>query len=242
MDERTGEVLPRDAFDAFEELGRVSLQTTSAQDVLQKVADLCKQVLPGSFEVSVTLLSNDRATSVVYTGQLALDLDESQYGRGYGPCLEAAAGGEVIELPDTRSEPRWPDYAQVCARRGALSSLSVPLPVQQQVAGALNIYAREAQAFRDERVRDLATRFASYAAVGLGNVHAYESIRSQAEHLQKAMESRAVIEQAKGVLVERHRLTPDLAFRMLATSSMNANRKLRDVAEHLVETGELLGR
>ena len=72
-----------------------------------------------------------------------------------------------------------------------------------------------------------------------GNLYAYRSARRTADNLQAALESRAVIDQAKGVLVERYRLTPDQAFQMLARASMNANRKVRDVADELVRTGEL---
>jgi GAF domain-containing protein len=128
------------------------------------------------------------------------------------------------------------------AARGCLSSLSIPLAVdeEEQVGGALNIYAREAGAFDDES-RAFGLRFGPYAAVAAGNLYAYRSARDMADSLQRALESRAVIDQAKGVLIERHKLTADQAFQLLAQASMNANRKLRDVADHLVHTGELLG-
>jgi hypothetical protein len=81
--------------------------------------------------------------------------------------------------------------------------------------------------------------FAAYAAVALTNLDALQDARDQAENLRAAMESRAAIEQAKGILIERHRLTPDQAFRLLAEASMRTNRKVRDLAEDLVRTGEL---
>ena len=85
----------------------------------------------------------------------------------------------------------------------------------------------------------MATGFAPYAAVAAGTVQAYRKARKTADNLQIALESRAVIEQAKGILIERHKLTPDRAFEALATVSMGRNVKVRDVAEHLVLTGEL---
>ena len=85
----------------------------------------------------------------------------------------------------------------------------------------------------------MASGFAPYAAVAAGTVQAYRSARKAADNLQIALESRAVIEQAKGILIERHKLTPDRAFEALATVSMGRNVKVRDVAEHLVLTGEL---
>ena len=100
------------------------------------------------------------------------------------------------------------------------------------------IYARRPDAF-DEASRSVATRFAPYAAVAAGNLYAYQSARDMAANLQTALESRAIIDQAKGILMERHKLTADQAFQVLAQMSMKTNRKLRAVADDLVRTGEL---
>jgi GAF domain-containing protein len=204
------------------------------------VADLTKTVMPGNPEASVLMLVKDRPTTVVSTGQLATDLDETQYDKGYGPCLHAARSGELTEIPDTRHDDRWPDYLQRAVEHGNLSSLSIPLAIDkdEQVTGALNIYARRPDAF-DSASRSVATRFAPYAVVAVGNLYAYQNARDMADNLQTALESRAVIDQAKGILMERHKLTADQAFQLLARASMNSNRKVRDVAEHLVLTGEL---
>ena len=233
---------PANATDALERLGRLSLRELSMDSLLQTVAELSRTVMPGNPETSVLLLVRDRPTTVVHTGELALDLDERQYERGHGPCLNAARTGEMTEIPDTRTESRWPDYARRAAERGNLSSLSIPLIIDadQQVTGALNVYAREVRAF-DEDSRAAGARFGPYAAVAAGNLYAYQAARDMADNLQLALESRAVIDQAKGVLVERYKLTPDQAFQLLATASMAANRKVRDIADHLVHTGELMG-
>lgn len=226
--------------EALEHLGRLSLRELSMDDLLQTVADLTKSVMPGDTEASVLVLVKDTPITVVSTGALATDLDETQYDTGHGPCLHAARTGEMIEITDTRVEHRWPDYTPRAAERGNLSSLSIPLAIDpdEQVTGALNIYARHPDAF-DEASRSAASRFGPYAAIATGNLHAYRSARELAENLQTAMESRAVIDQAKGMLIERYKLTPDAAFQLLARASMATNRKLRDIAADLVRTGEL---
>jgi GAF domain-containing protein len=231
---------PADPTEVLERLGRLSLRELSMDSLLQTVAELTKTVMPGNPEASVLLLVKDHPTTVVSTGQLATDLDERQYERGHGPCLHAARTGEVTEIPDTRADDRWPDYTPRAAERGNLSSLSIPLAIDPdaQVTGALNIYARRPDAF-DEASRSVATRFAPYAAVATGNLYAYQSARDMADNLQTALESRAVIDQAKGILIERYKLTPDQAFQLLAQASMHANRKVRDIADDLVRTGEL---
>ena len=231
---------PGNAAEALERLGRLSLRELSMDSLLQTVADLTKSVMPGNPETSVLLLVKDEPTTVVSTGRLAVDLDETQYERGHGPCLHAARTGELTEIADTRTEFRWQDYVGRAAERGNRSSLSIPLAIDEdeQVTGALNVYARRPDAFDDDS-RSVATRFGPYAAVAAGNMYAYQSARDLADNLQAALESRAVIDQAKGVLVERYELTPDQAFQLLARASMNANRKVRDIADHLVHTGEL---
>jgi AmiR/NasT family two-component response regulator len=104
----------------------------------------------------------------------------------------------------------------------------------------LNIYNREPHAF-DEDSRAAAKKFVPYAAVAVTNMQSYQDARTMADNLQAALESRAVIDQAKGILMERHKLTADQAFQVLARVSMQNNIKLRSVAEELVTTGLLRG-
>src|SRR4051794_16308615 len=223
-----------DPRDAFAELGRISFDNTSMEGMLQRIAELAKQVIPGVAEASVSLIANDRATTAAYTGRLALDLDETQYGRGYGPCLEAAVGEEIREITDARAETRWPDYAPISVERGSLSSLSLPVPVREAIHGGLNLYAVQAHAFGDD-AKDVARVLASYAAVAVHNLHLYESTRELAENLDVAMRTRAVIEQAKGILMSQQRCTATEAFNLLAAASQRSNRKLRDIAQAIVD-------
>src|SRR3954471_658064 len=109
---------PATAAEALERLGRLSLRELSMDSLLQTVAELAKTVLPGTPETSVTLLVNDRPTTVAYTGQLALDLDETQYERDQGPCLHSARTGQLTEIADTRTDLRWRDYARRAAEHG----------------------------------------------------------------------------------------------------------------------------
>jgi GAF domain-containing protein len=222
------------ARDAFAELARLSFDDTSMESLLQRVADLAKQVIPGAAEASVSLIVKEKPTTPAFTGQLALDLDESQYGHGYGPCLEAAVGQEVREVIDARRDTRWPGYLRVCVDRGSLSSLSVPVPVREGLHGALNLYGREAGAF-DDVSRDAGREFASYAAVAVRNIHLYESTRELAMNLDAAMRSRAVIEQAKGIVMSQRHCDASEAFTMLAEASQRSNRKVRDIAQSLID-------
>jgi GAF domain-containing protein len=224
---------------ALSELGHLLLAEESTQSVLQRVVDLVQQAMPVGVEASITLMRNEQATTAAFTGELALQLDEMQYGTGHGPCMEAALGGQVIEIPDARDEARWSDYVPTFLEHGALSSIAVPVPAAQ-LSAALNLYAPVTQAFTDDDRRAV-VEFAAYAGAALTNMDALQDARELAANRQTAMKSRSVIEQAKGILIERHRLSPDEAFRLLAETSMHTNRKVRDLAEQLVRTGELDG-
>jgi GAF domain-containing protein len=223
-----------DPHEAFAELGRIRLADIDIDALLNKIAQLAKHTIPGASEVSVTLLHGDNPQTAAFTGELALILDEKQYERGYGPCMDAADTNTILMVRDTGSEQRWPGWAAVAARAGVHSSLSVGLPMHEHVTGALNIYATTPKAFDDDAI-DIAQTFAGFAAVGLANAHLYETQAILTGHMQKAMENRAVIEQAKGILMCDRHCTPDQAFAILTKLSQASNRKLRDVAAALVK-------
>jgi GAF domain-containing protein len=171
----------RNADQALDQLGQLLLREDSMEGALQEVADSAKQVLPGHPETSVSVLFQDFPTTVVYTDKLAVDCDERQYAHGDGPCMHAASSGQLTEVADAQAETRWRDYAQEAAERGALSSLSVPLPISEKgVSAALNIYARSPKAF-DEESRSVATRFAPLAATAVTRMQAFKQAQKVAE-------------------------------------------------------------
>lgn len=223
---------------AFDELGRISFADQSLESVVRTVTELTARVLPGEPITSVTILRGDQPATVASSGPLALDLDQEQYRLASGPCLSAATTGRSSEIVDTRRDQQWPEFAARAAAAGCDSVFAFPLPVQEKVSGSLNVYARRLTT-TDQRTRGLLARFAAYAVVPVSNMYLYEAAVERAEHLQTALDSRGVIDQAKGMLMERFKLTPDAAFQALTRVSMESNTKVRDVAERFVATGEL---
>jgi GAF domain-containing protein len=126
--------------DAFAELDQTSNDQPLAA-VLKRTAELAKAVLGIAVEASVTLIDADEATTPVFTAKVALELDETQYVLGYGPCLAAAEAGHLISIADIATETRWPQFTQAAGERDVRSTLSIPLPVQRQMLGALNMYS-----------------------------------------------------------------------------------------------------
>jgi GAF domain-containing protein len=227
--------VPIDAENAFARLGRIVLGEEPLPVILEQVVRLAQQVLPVPTEAALTLIAG---AGVPYTpactSDLALALDERQYEAERGPCLDSAASGTLVSIPDLAAEQRWPQFTAAALERGVRSSLSVPLPLQREVTGALNFYAKEVDAFDEETV-DLAQTFAGHAAVAAANAHLYETTAALAEQMKQAMASRAVIEQAKGIIMRDHTCTPDEAFDALVRLSQQLHLKLREVAQRLVD-------
>lgn len=221
-----------------EALAKVVLGGRALTQVLTEITAIARREMPGSQASSITLIRGEKPFTAAFDGQMAMDADELQYQRGYGPCVDAGRAGQVFLVKDMRSEQRWPDYARHAADQGVLSSLSVPLPFQGVTIGALNNYAATPGAFGAADVA-VGQEVAAWVALAVGNADMMARTVDDLAGMRAAMASRAVIEQAKGILIERHKLTEDQAFTELTSASQNTNIKLREVADELVRTGAL---
>jgi GAF domain-containing protein len=231
---RTSQETVLDQVAAFAELGEIVFAEHTLEAVMDRIAALAKATIPGADEVSVTLVKSKPVTAAA-TGDLAADVDEAQYGAGTGPCLDAAEAATTVLISDMTAEERWPEFTPVARDRGAQSSLSIGLPVQQRVYGALNIYSRSPHAFNGDAVT-AAESFARYAAVAVANATLYQATAALAEQMKEAMKTRAVIDQAKGILMATHGCDGEKAFSLLVTASQRDNRKLREIAQGIVDS------
>jgi GAF domain-containing protein len=222
-----------------QDLASVLLVDRDPTDVLTEITGIGNRAIAGSEAASVTLIRGGEPSTPAFHGQMAMDAEQLQYDRGYGPCLDAGRAGVVFVVPDMRTEERWPDYAEHVVGVGVLSSLSVPLPFQGATIGAMNFYSAQPRAFDGDDVA-LGEEVASFVAVAVANADHSARAEEDAANMRRAMESRATIEQAKGILMERLKVTGDVAFAVLSRASQESNVKLRDVADHLVQTGEVL--
>ena len=222
--------------DLWRDLSRVVLVDRSLEDVLGEVTDIAARGIPGAESTSITLVRGDRAFTAAHTGEMALVADELQYEQGYGPCMDAGRAGVVLRIDDTRTEQRWPDYVPRVLEVGVRSSLSMPLPYQGSTIGALNIYSTRPQAFLSAESEEAATAVAGAVAVAVVNADAHDRLAEHARNMRVAMESRAVIEQAKGVLMAQRGVDAGQAFDILRDASQRYNRKLRDIAAGIVAT------
>jgi GAF domain-containing protein len=223
---------------AYHELARIVLADQPLTATLTRVAAVVRDVVPGADDVSVTLVQDGKAKTVAFAGDstLAATLDERQYEAGYGPCLDACVSGETILIDDTDAvNELYPDFAAQAARVDVRQTLSVGLPTIQEVAGAFNIYnLLRAGPFTEESTQ-AATELAGYAAVAVANAALYNGAVEQVAHMQQAMASRAVIEQAKGIIMAGRGCSDEEAFDLLRQASSRSNRKLRDIARSIVD-------
>ena len=149
---------------------------------------------------------------------------------GEGPCLETVAVGAPVRLVDTTDDQRWPLFTPRVAGLEVGSMLCTPLAAQNVVFGSLSLMSKAPGAF-DEEAEVLAAVFAAHAALALSGVKDTRDLTLMAQ-------TRDVIGQAKGILMERHHITADAAFAVLVRASQNSNRKLRDICEELALTGD----
>ena len=223
--------------DLLRQLSRVVLVDRTLTEVLTDITAIAAQKIPGAEASSITLLRDEKAFTAAHSGEMALAADELQYAHGYGPCMDAGRGGVLLRVDDMRTEERWPDYmAHVVASTPVLSSLSVPLPYQGASIGALNNYSTVPGAFASPESIRAGTDVAEVIAVAVVNADAHAQLFDQARNMRLAMESRATIEQAKGVLMAQRRVDAEQAFEILREASQRYNRKLRDIAAGIVES------
>jgi GAF domain-containing protein len=210
------------------------LEHGTLDEILRHVCETTVEHIPGADEASVTLLTTGAATTFGATSGLPIAADERQYEADTGPCLNAAQANQVVIVDDARTDKRWGDVLPKMANEGVLSSLSVPLPVQGTAIGALNIYGRQPSMFGSDSAA-LGEQLASFAAVAVANAVSYAKVSEDARNMQLAMESRAEIEQAKGIIMGRVGCDADTAFQLLVEQSQHENRKLRWIASELVD-------
>jgi GAF domain-containing protein len=214
------------------ELLTIELKDATLDGLLRRVADAAYTAMPVAAHASVTLVRAGVHT-VASTSDMAGELDQTQYAAGGGPCVEAVRTGARQLIDDVTIDGRWPAFQRAAAERRILGALAVPLVVETQTVGALNLYSTSAGAWTPAVV-DAAETFAGFASVAVRNADLYADQLAHVAQLQDAMRSRAIIEQAKGVLMAAHRVGPDEAFGMLSGESRRTGRTVRDIAAELV--------
>jgi putative methionine-R-sulfoxide reductase with GAF domain len=199
---------------------------------LARVSRLATEQISGCDFAGCTLVRDGKATTSQYTDPLSPKIDRAQYESGRGPCLDAYRTGTICRIDDTHAENPWPEFSAAAAEHGIRSTISFPLAGDEAAIGALNLYSRAPQNFVDND--DISIAVVAHASALLASAQAYWSAHELSEHLQTAMLSRSVIEQAKGIIMGARSCDAEAAFAELQHTSQHQNRKLRDIAADVV--------
>lgn len=201
--------------------------------MLQAVCEHAVQVVPGADMASITLVREGIPETVASTDRRAVHFDREQYRIGDGPCLRAAETGLPVRVDVGSLGDRWPEFTAAAARLGVASFLAAPLTVEEDMAGAVNLFGFGGHGFGELETKILEL-YTAAVVFGLRSARRYFDARELVAQLNRALASRAVIDQAKGILMAAHRISAEEAFQLLVKRSQDGNRKLYDVAAEFV--------
>jgi transcriptional regulator with GAF, ATPase, and Fis domain len=205
-------------------------EQSDAESTLQAIVHSSVDLVPGARWAGISMIDGRQVRPRVPTDPLVAELDGLQTALDEGPCLDALREHHTVAIDDMTAETRWPRFAQAAAERGVRSLLSFQLFVHSGTLGALNLYGGETNVFDDDSAL-MGIVLAQHASVALAGANAESQFH-------RALDSRDVIGQAKGLLMQRNGVTGLHAFKMLARASQDTHSKLVDVARWLVDTHE----
>ncbi|MEC3982514.1 ANTAR domain-containing response regulator [Amycolatopsis sp. H20-H5] len=225
---------------ALEALASTLSREQDLDAILQAVCEQVIKAVPGADMASVTLSRKDGAETAASTDPRVVRLDTEQYRIGDGPCLRAMATGEVVRVAVETSARLWPEFTASARELGIRSYLAAPLTIDPGVSGALNLFGFQEHGFHelDAKFLDL---YRVLAEAIVRSTRSRLQAQEQVEQLRRAMESRSVIEQAKGILMAARGLTAEQAFDVLVARSQRDNVKLREVALQFVASASRIG-
>lgn len=228
----------------FASISRALYAAPTVHATLERIVSFSVSTIEGCSGAGISIIKGDEIVTPVWTEPKVLDIDNMAYATGQGPCLEAISLGETVYADDLLTDSRWPGFGPMAAKAGMRSLLSFCL-YGEETLGALNLYAHLPRAFGAvDRAKGLI--FATHAGVALAASRQLQDATDalavetkRLDNLHQALVSRQVIGRAEGILMQREMITSDQAFDLLRTASQHLNTKLREVAQHVVDTGDI---
>lgn len=236
MTDQAPEITDTETTAGLTELAALLLSVENADEALLHLARTAVVVVPDGPSCGITVTASGKFRTVVFSGEIPPSVDEAQYQRDDGPCLEALRTGTPVVVQDLSAEDqkRWGGFPSVALAVGAHGVLAYPLEVGGRIVGVLNLYAHERNLF-PEKVQRIAKQFVDPAALLLSGVLERLSQAELIGHLNAALASRTVIDQAIGMIMATRTCSAAEAFAVLRKMSNDQNVKLRDVAAAMTE-------
>ncbi len=214
------------------ELVSTLAECTTMRDAIEQVVGFAVRSTGTAFG-GVTLIraGGRRFETVGATHPEVERADHLQYELREGPCVDAAVEVRSVHSSSLADDPRWPTWGPAAAGLGFHSIISAEIHGRGQRIGALNLYGSSATTFSPDDV-DMARMFAGHSAIALANARSEET-------LLQALETRTLIGQAQGILMERFDLDADHAFGVLRRYSQESNRRISEIVAEIVSTRQL---
>ena len=203
-------------------------------EALHRLTALAAELVPGGTAAAVAIAMVSGALVFAASDQRLEELHRLQVDGDSGPVVECLWHNEPRRVDDVTAECRWPAFCRAAADAGFASCLVLPLRTDRQPAGAVALYGPEPNVFRGA-AHDIALLVAAQGGTAVHNATLYRTCRRMAERLHAGLESRAVIEQAKGILHAELGVSPAEAFGLLSRYSQDTNQRVRKISAGLVE-------
>jgi GAF domain-containing protein len=220
--------------DRLAEVAQLIKEDEIPDDTLRRLTALGVELVPGGAAAAVTIAADRGGLTFAASDQRLDELHRLQFDTGDGPVVETLRHNEPRRIDDTTAEHRWPAFCRAATRAGLCSFLALPLRTDRRPAGAVALYGRDPDVFRGA-AHDIALLFAAQGGAAVHNASLYGACRRMVDNLHAGLESRAVIEQAKGVLRAELGISPAEAFHLMSRFSQNTNQRVRKIAAGLVQ-------
>jgi hypothetical protein len=228
----------------FTELARQLFSSQDLAEITNRVLAFVLESVPGCVTAGVAFFAGGRPTLHVTTDTVAERLDTYQFDTRDGPTADAYDSAAPVHVATFDDVPQWSPLAAVAEELGVASLVAYGLSVQRadgwMPLGVLTMYSETPEVFTDEH-RDLGSILAAYLAVAAAFDRDRNDLTRREAALHRALSSRDVIGQAKGILMERRHISAGDAFDILRRTSQRLNLRLRELADRMAETGELPG-
>jgi GAF domain-containing protein len=220
--------------EAFVTLADTLVAGYDVVDLLQTLVDTCAELLDASAAGIMLADSTGELSVVASTSERSRLVEMMQLSSGLGPCVECFATGSAVTVSDVREvADKWPDFSASALEQGFQSVHGVPLRLRGAVIGTLNLFGTGTGVLSAEDL-SVAQGLADVATIGILQERAIREADSATKQLQHALDSRVLIEQAKGVIAHTRDVDMDEAFRTLRSHARSNSLNLRDVAELVV--------
>jgi len=227
------DLVPNDLVEAITALSRILLTDRTLKGDLERIVAVAERSVPGCNGASIALALTGRPRTEAVSNRIVLELELAQYEAGDGPCLLALREGRPVRLDLIGEEPTFETFAERAAQVGVRSSLSLPVLIDGEAVGTMNLYSYAAAAF-DETSQSLAAVLVAQTGVAIAKSRLLAAGRWAADVAQQSADDRADISMAEGMLMSIEECTAEQAAGLLRNAATSEEETLAGMARHII--------